>query len=298
MSFSHRLRLTCCLAALAVCVQLSVSAQAGRGERTLYVTAVDARGEPVTGLPAEAFIVREDGVRREVLRAAPTRDPLDLALLLDNSTAAAPLITHLRSALPGLIDTVAPGNHIAIITLASRPTVVVDYTSDVSMLKKAVGRLFALPDTGATLLDAIVETSQGLGRRDTPRAVILAIVTDGTEFTNRYAKDVVAALHTAGATLDLLTIGTFDASLAHPSRERMFLLEQGPAATGGVRVNLLTPMSLGGALDRLARVLVSQYKVVYSRPDSLIPPGRVEISSGRAGVTMRGLPARGESHTP
>ena len=52
---------------------------------------------------------------------------------------------------------------------------------------------------------------------------------------------------------------------------------------------------LDDALQRLARELSSQYKVVYGRPQSLIPPERTEVSSARAGVTMRGAPARGES---
>jgi len=45
-------------------------------------------------------------------------------------------------------------------------------------------------------------------------------------------------------------------------------------------------------MQRLARELTSQYKVVYSRPESLIPPEKIEISSARADVTMRGSLAR------
>ena len=47
------------------------------------------------------------------------------------------------------------------------------------------------------------------------------------------------------------------------------------------------------ALQKLARELSAQYKVVYGRPESLIPPEKIEVSSGKAGVTMRGAPARG-----
>ena len=45
-------------------------------------------------------------------------------------------------------------------------------------------------------------------------------------------------------------------------------------------------------MQRLARELSSQYKVVYSRPESLIPPEKIEISSARADLTMRGSQAR------
>jgi hypothetical protein len=48
-------------------------------------------------------------------------------------------------------------------------------------------------------------------------------------------------------------------------------------------------------MERLARELSAQYKVVYGRPDSLFTPDDFEVSSARAGVTMRAAPARGET---
>ena len=41
-------------------------------ERVVYVSAVDRNGAPVLDLTAKDFIVREDGMAREVLRVAPT----------------------------------------------------------------------------------------------------------------------------------------------------------------------------------------------------------------------------------
>jgi hypothetical protein len=152
-----------------------------------------------------------------------------------------------------------------------------------------------MPQSGMTLLDAIIETSQGLGRRETPRAVIVPVITDGIEFTNRYSTDVVAALDRTDAALHAVTIGQFSYSDEHGIRERSFLLSNGPSKSGGQQITLLSPHGLDQALQRLARELSSQYKVVYGRPQSLIPPERTEVSSAKAGVTMRGAPARGES---
>ena len=44
-----------------------VRAQAGLRERTVFVSAVDSRGEPVPGLAPRDVTVREDNVAREVL---------------------------------------------------------------------------------------------------------------------------------------------------------------------------------------------------------------------------------------
>jgi VWFA-related protein len=264
-------------------------------ERALFVSAVDKDGEPVSGLGPDAFIVREDGVRREVLRVSRATEPIDIALLVDNSTAASDEITFFREALSKFVATMAPGNNIAVIALADRPTILVDYTSDAKRLSDAVGRLFPMPQSGMTLLDAILETTQGLSRRETPRAVIIPVITDGIEFTNRYSTDAVAALDRVDAALHAVTIGQFAYTEDHGIRERSFLLSNGPGKSGGQQITLLSPHGLDQALQRLARELSSQYKVIYGRPQSLIPPQRTEVSSAKTGVTMRGAPARGES---
>jgi VWFA-related protein len=268
----------------------------GQGrERTLFVSAVDDKGEPVEGLGPDAFVVRENNQRREVLRVSRATEPIDIALLVDNSQAADQEITFIRDALSKFVAMMAPDNRIALIALADRPTVLVEYTGDVKRLNDGIGRLFAMSGSGMTLLDAIVETSRGIEKRQGPRAVIVPVVTDGTEFTNRYSKDAVAALKQAGASLHALTMGPFYHSDEHATRERSFLLDEGPRATGGQRVTLLAPNGLIPAAQRLARELSSQYKVVYGRPDSLFGFDELQITSAKAGVTVRGTPARGET---
>jgi hypothetical protein len=149
--------------------------------------------------------------------------------------------------------------------------------------------------SGMTLLDAVAETSRGLEKRSSTRAVMIPVITDGTEFSNRYSRDVVRALEEAGASLHAVTMGTFPHAEEHGIRERSFFLDQGPRATGGQRVDLLAPSALASSMERLARELSAQYKVVYGRPDSLYGADEVEVVSARPGVTMRGIPARGET---
>jgi VWFA-related protein len=264
-------------------------------ERTLFVSALDKDGKPVEGLGPDAFVVREDGNRREVLRVSRATEPIDVALLVDNSTAATDDIVFLRNALSAFVARLAPKNQIAVITLADRPTIRVDYTNDAPRLTKAVGGLFPMPMSGMTLLDGVTEVARGLAKRETPRAVIVPVVTDGTEFTNTYHRDVVNALRGAKVALHLVTIGQFLYSEEHGTRERSFLLELGPAESGGQRITLLTAMGLDKAMSRLATELLSQYKVVYSRPQSLIAPEKVSVSSARPEVVVHGSPARGEN---
>ena len=121
--------------------------------------------------------------------------------------------------------------------------------------------------------------------------MFVPVVTDGPEFTNRYSKDVVRELRESGAAVHAVTIGRFAFSDEHSIRERSFVLDDAPKATGGQRITMLTSQALPTVMPRLARELLGQYKVVYGRPDSPYE-WNVEVTSARPGVTMRGAPAR------
>jgi hypothetical protein len=269
-------------------------AQSGSTERTWYVSAVNKQGVPVEGLGEDAFIVRENGARREILRISRAIDPIEVAVLIDNSTAATDELLHIRTALPKFISMLAPANPIALVGLADRPTILQPSTTDVKRLTSRAEGLFALPGSGMTLLDGMVEVSDGIAKRDASRAAIVAIFTDGTEFTNRYSKDVVESLRNARVAVHLLTIGTFAEDVEHANRERNFFLAQAPRATGGQQLSMVAPHAIAMNLERVARELSSQYKIVYARPDTLIPPDTVEISSAREGLIVRGTPDRGQ----
>jgi VWFA-related protein len=281
-------------ALLVLAASPSVRAQAGARERTLFVSAVDTRGEPVDGLGPTDFVVTEDGRRREVLRVSKAVEPIDIAVLIDNSASAERAVPSLRDGLKAFVSALAGDNQIAIIGLADRPTILVDYTASRERLEQAAGRIFSMSSSGMTLLDAVSETTAGLRRREATRAVIVPVITNGTEFTNRYARDVIRSLRDASVALSPIVIGVLDFDTTE-ERERSLLLDDGARQTGGEHVTLLTEMAVEQALARLARQLSSQYKVVYGRPESLIPPEKIEIASGRAGVTMRAMPARGQS---
>jgi VWFA-related protein len=297
MLFSRQRRLTRLLtlaigAVLCVLATTSFSAQASR-ERTMFVSAVDEKGEPVQGLGPNDFIVREDGTEREVLRVSRAIEPIDIAMLVDDSAASEQLIPRVREALRPFIAKMSMGNQIALIGLADRPTILANYTSNPTLLEKGIGLLWPRTRAGSTLLDGIFEVSRGLQRRETPRAVIIPVITDGGDFASRQYDQVMEEVKRASVAIHAVTVGNFTSTNDEELRNRARLLAEGTRTSGGQRVNLLTPMAVQQALDRLARELSSQYKVVYGHPESLIPPTKFEVSARRPGITMRGTPERG-----
>jgi hypothetical protein len=295
--FSVRFIITGALAtamAIAAWPAQDILAQASARERTIFVSAVDSRGEPVTGLGMDDFIITEDGRRREVLRVSRAIEPMDIALLADNSAEAENLVGPLRDALRDFVERMGRDHRIAVIGLADRSMILADYTTDPMRLEEGIGRLFSMSGSGMRLLDTIVEVSAGLRQRDSTRAVIVPIVTTGVEFSNRYGLDVVEAVQQAGASLQPFVLGHSDFGTV-PGRERAVVLNAGSRDTGGQYVPLLIATAVKPALQKLARQLSSQYKVVYSRPVSLIPPETTDVTSRRSDVTTRGTPARGQA---
>lgn len=277
---------------LATITPLRLHAQAGARERTAYVSVVDDRGEPVEGLGVSDFVVTEDGARREVLRVSRAIEPIDIALLVDNSSAATNEIQNVRDGLTRFVEQMRDSNDIAIIGLADRPTILADYSRGQKSLASGIGRIFAQPSSGMTLLDAIVETSKGLEKREGPRAVILAILTEGTEFSNLHYRNVLDALKKSGAAFYALTIGPAASPLSDPLRNRAIVFDQGTRTSGGHHDTVLSSLAVEQSLERIGRQLKAQYKVVYGRPESLVPPESFEVSVTRPGLTARGTPAR------
>ena len=278
--------------AVAVCSTV-VSAEPPSGQsgaartRDIYVSAVDRQGAPVTGLTASDFTIKEDGATREVLDAKPATEQLQIALLVDDSAAASDATSFLRDGLAAFLERMRGHAAIALITTGERPTVVSNYTTDTQALTERVKRIFPRPNAGAYLLDAISEASQGLAKREGKRPVILALTFEGTEFSNRHYDVVLRDLQKSGAALHVLAIGSPDGAMTDEQRNRGMVLAEGTSRTGGRRDQILAVSGLPDKLKQAADELLNQYVVTYGRPDKLIPPEKLAVSTTRPNVTVR-----------
>lgn len=255
--------------------------------RDVYVSVLDAKDVPVTGLTAGDFAVREDGVAREVVKAAPATDPMQIMILIDDSQSATAAIPRLREGLTAFVEKLKGRAEIGLVTVGERPTSLASYTGDTIVLKKAIGRIFARPGGGAYLLEGLIDVSQGLEKRHAGRPVIVALTMEGPEFSNNDYRQVVKAIESSGAVLHVLAVGTPAPSLDDEMRNRNMTIAEATERTGGRRDQLLDDMFIPQVLPRLADELLNQYVVTYGRPDQLIPPEKVKVSVTRPDVTVR-----------
>jgi VWFA-related protein len=278
------------LVSIASLVGSAAPAAAQAVERSLFVSVTDQAGAPVTGLGPDAFVIREDGRMVEVLRASRATQPIDIAILVDNSQAAEPHIPDLRTALQAFVERMTKAGHqVAVIGLADRPTVLSDYSTSTSQALKGVTRLFAQAGSGTTLLDAIHETSKGLQKRESERRAMLVITTEGTDFSTPNHTRAIDAIRASGASFSALVLtrpGGGDLT-TDEARSRGIVLDQGPRESGGRYAQLLSSMALRGELERVATDLENQYHVVYARPAALVPPQKTDVSVKQPGLTVR-----------
>lgn len=264
--------------------------------RSVYVGVVDSRGNPVTGLTAADFVVREDGAAREILKAGPATGPMAIALTVDDSQASTYFIQFMRDALRSFVKKMDGKARIALSTVGERPTAMVEYTESAAQLEKGITRLFARNGAGAYLLEAIVELSRGIERREEPRKAIVALtVESGPEFSTLYSKPVLDALYRSGATLHVLALGPPGNSMTDEGRNRDMVIADGTQNTGGRRDQVLAESGLSDRLIQLGDELLQQYVVSYSRPETLIPPEKIEVTVNKPGLTVhapRRLPAK------
>jgi hypothetical protein len=267
-------------------------------ERSLYTSVVDKDGAPVPDLGPSDFLVKEDNVTREVLRVTTASEPMQIAVLVDTSQAARDHIQYLRQGLPPFVAALTKPNEagrkneVAIIGVGERPTILSEYSTDSAQIRKGIDRIWAMEQSGMYLLDAIVETAQGLKKREATRPVIVAIVTAGPEFSNRHHDQVLTPLKDVGAALHVLALGQPDSSLKDEARERALVFDQGSRETGGFYEQVLSSIGLATRLNTLANQLTHQYRVTYGRPESLIPPEKITVAAVKPGLVARGTPVK------
>jgi len=282
--------LVACTVATAAAVAIPAHAQRSPRQHEATVTVVDRNNNPVTDLTIDDFVVREDGVAREIISVNPAGPPSPIVLLVDNSQASEPTILDLRKGLTDFVSGLSAADsavQFGLRTFGERPTKVADPTS-AAIVQLGIDRIFHRTGSGSHMLEAIVETSNDLQKAGAAHPALVAFVVEsGPEFSQDDRIRVAEALDNAGATLWVIVLQARGGGLGTPElRERAAVIGDGTIESGGLSLPILSSQSIPQAFGRLQSLLTSRLQLTYGRPDTLIPPEKVEITTRRADLRV------------
>jgi VWFA-related protein len=132
--------------ALALLVVLSIGAvepAAQRFRSGVEVVRIDALvtegGRAVTGLKAEDFQLRDNGVLQEIDSVAVDEAPISMLLALDTSNSVeGPTLDHLKLAAVTAVDSLSPNDRAAVMTFADAVTLRADWSAATAATRTAI----------------------------------------------------------------------------------------------------------------------------------------------------------------
>lgn len=290
------------VSALVTGASSSVAADgAAESSRTVYVTAIDKKGNAVTDLQAAEFEVKVGGKKLEVMSAGPAQAPMRIALLVADAGTGG-----FQGGLATFIQKLLGRAEFALISVLVQPETVVDYSSESGVLRAGLRRLGARGlQRGAQLLETIQDATKHV-RREGTRPVIVVVRVGGEASTTLSGANVREQLRKSGAIL--YVISTVGAQRSAPSQARQgisaeqarlhddeavesahnlaLVLGDGSRESGG-RHDQVMSTTLIPTLEQLADELLNQYVLTCVLPDGVKPTDKLSVSSKRKGVTVR-----------
>jgi VWFA-related protein len=273
------------------------------GTRHVYFSAVDRNGDPVRDLAAADVTLREDNAARDIVTLEPARTPMQLALLVDDT---GPGINFIREGVGRFIQKMHGRAEVALVSTGGRNTLLVDFTPDTDALYRGARQLVTKTTSGAYLLDGIREAVKVLSEREAARPVIVVLTLESEEFSNIRPDRLLAELDRSRAMLFVVSLGkptlktmtAWNQPPAQAEREnldeninRKKVLQDGSKRSGGRFEQVLVDSGVPTMMMSLADELLTQYVVVYRRPETPAGPRKLAIQVKRSGVKIR---ARGE----
>jgi Ca-activated chloride channel homolog len=245
----------------------------------VYASVTDGRGEPVTGLTAADFDVRENGEIQQISTFAAGEFPLSVAVALDRSFSMSGKRFELaKTGARAFLEELRPGDQSMLVAVGSEVEILSPLSTARAPQYDALERLTPFGTTGLhdAILQAIESVQPARGRR------ALVLLSDGDD---RYSKA------TASDTLDRARrsdVMIYPVALG-PGRPALFA--ELATISGGRSYHARDAAALPATLRTIARDLHQQYLLGYT-PSRAPIAGSDEWRSIAVAVTRPGVQVR------
>jgi VWFA-related protein len=244
----------------------------------------DDKGAPVEGLVPEEVALLENGLARDVSSLTLDRRALTLVLLVDTSQATSPFFRlNLLDPITSFLRRLPEGAQYSLWTTGDRPTKLVDFTSDPDEAVRALKRV--APQGGSTMLDALVEASAELKKKEAERTAVVAVSAIGIEFSSRSRYQVTDDVPKNTELVLALQIDEGETD-AESRANYEYVFSELARRTGGVHEIALSSLGADSAMKKLSAVLRGSYRLSYATLPGL-KNRKLEVKVARPGVKVK-----------
>lgn len=179
---------------------------------TAALVAVDTlvvhRGQPVTGLRAEDFIVRDNGVPRPIESFAHEAAPLQVVLVLDVSGSMGRMLRSAAATGRQALEQLAPQDEVAVFFFARRARLAQEFTPEKRLAARALQEAAIESSLGAgtSLNDALLEAARYLESQPpfSGRRALIVLTDNGGVHYRLPDEEVIRALSAVNAVVNAI----------------------------------------------------------------------------------------------
>lgn len=224
-------------------------------------TVTDPMNRLVTGLERENFTVSDNNVPQTIRYFSTEDAPITIGVVFDLSGSMTTKFTRARRALTEFLRTSNPQDEFFVVGFNDRPSVIVDYTSDVDDVEARMVML--KPENRTALIDAVYLGVDHLRQARYDRKALL-ILSDGGDNRSRYTQnELERVVREAG--VQIYSIGIFD-NYAPSTEEQLGpeLLKEICESTGGRLFTVSNAADLEDIAERISAELRNEYVLGYN----------------------------------
>jgi Ca-activated chloride channel family protein len=230
---------------------------------SVIASVLDQNNRPVPDLQRDQFEIYEEGKLQKIEVFEPeTRQPLDLALMIDTSLSEIkelPLETDAAARFIGQV--VRPDDRVGIFEFADTVTQLAAFSGNVPQLQAAVRRV--APGDGTALYDAVYLGSDALAKAPSDRRKVLILITDAGETTSRADFETARRAALRAETLLYTIVMRPVKSENGRNTAGEHAMETIADTTGGAMYYPEEVSQLDAIFDRINRELRTQYRLGY-----------------------------------
>jgi len=143
----------------------------------LSVSVLDNRGRFIPNVPRANFRILEDNVPQQIATFELGEAPMTVCMVIEFSNLFQQYWTETwyqtLSASYGFLETLRPGDYVAVVAYDLRPEILTDFTTDKRQVMEAMRRLNFPAFSEANLFDALTDTADRMSSLEGRKAIVL-----------------------------------------------------------------------------------------------------------------------------